>query len=211
MNNILILTLLGSALSVALPSLGFSAEPLVKPETLMTGQNLKFALIDTTKDERFKGLKLDGPIYFLEFPKIHSLIELPLSTELGLLKDLESVKVDYLQTKGMEFGKGEWIETGNIVIIRVRAGEIVVYDATICEVHDLKMRREALPTIYGMMSERDQETYFKDIETHPHGMDVAFKGCIVPDPPYEAVKRFVCPKCRKIYSRKMASLDVDAP
>ena len=62
MKNILISTLLGSALSVALTSLGFSAEPRVKPETLVTGQNLEFAIIDASKDERFKGFRLDGPI-----------------------------------------------------------------------------------------------------------------------------------------------------
>jgi hypothetical protein len=66
-----------------------------------------------------------------------------------------------------------------------------------------------LPAIYGFPTEEDQNTYFKEIETHPNGMDVAFEGCVVPNPPYDYVHGFVCPECRRIYLEKHHGKDAE--
>lgn len=173
----------------------------VKPEEYIKLDVKDFELISTEADPRFEGLKFDPDLWFLDFPEIGASINISDEVDLDAIREAKMLKVGYIRTKTMKFlGGGLWGEADYVEIIDVSTNQKQLIDRSICDVHGLKMTREALPTIYGLPTDEDNEKYFKEYDMYPNGFDVAFEGCVVPDPPYESVYRFVCPECRRIYT-----------
>ncbi len=173
----------------------------VKPEEYVKLDVENFEVISTESDPRFGGFKFDPDLWFLDFPEIGASINISDGVDMSAIREAELLTVGYIRTKTMEYlGGGRWGEADYVEIIDVSTNRKQLIDRSICDVHGMSMTREALPTIYGLPTEEDTEKYFKKYDTYPNGLDVAFEGCIVPDPPYESVYRFVCPECRRIYT-----------
>lgn len=162
----------------------------------------EFQVLDASKERRLEHLNLTDPIYYLEVPDIGASVVLPDADKVERLRAATVLKIAYTFTHSMDYLKGDWVEVESYKILKVEDEVGSIIDLTICEIHGIQMIREALPVIYGLPTEEDHATYFRDIETHPHGMDVVFGGCVVPDPRRETILVFVCPSCREIFNLK---------
>lgn len=115
---------------------------------------------------------------------------LPSGTDVDQIRAAAVLDVVYYQTTEADPA---------ISVLQLWAHGRLVYDASRCELHGVVMSREPLPAIFGLPTEEDFALYFGKIETYPHGWDVAFQGCLVPEEPYTHVNTYVCPVCRDTF------------
>ena len=189
-------------LSVLLTDVGCDK---VKPETQKTEQGVRFEIINLGDEIRKIRPDTTEDYYFIQFIGINAGIHLPRERSLEWMREQEALKVEYRITPEMDYDSHTktWEETEGILVTKVSAGDQVIYDASICEVHGVTMKRELLPVIYGSGGD-DWELLIS--REHPHNGHFALEGCVVPKVRYTRAYRYVCPVCKKLFEQKQAEI-----
>jgi hypothetical protein len=83
----------------------------------------------------------------------------------------------------------------NPQLVSIAQGGRVLYDRTLCRVHQKKMERKEVPIVYGLAPRRPEDPPH-EVETKlfPFRLEVAYAGCIPGPRKTELV--FVCPDCK---------------
>lgn len=79
------------------------------------------------------------------------------------------------------------------ILVKIESGEEVLFDRTVCGVHQTQMQLSNVPVAYGMLATSKAEQYCRD--RFPHAKAFARGGCLEsPDSP-EFTPVYQCPKC----------------
>jgi len=87
-------------------------------------------------------------------------------------------------------------------LMRIRQGKNILYDASVCSVHHILMKRKLMPITYGLVIFKP--SFERAMEKFPH-IGMAWGGCCVsPDNPKETFE-WVCSDCVAAYEKYQAS------
>lgn len=83
----------------------------------------------------------------------------------------------------------------------------IIYDLSVCQVHDFRMGKEAVPVIYGYNSHRKsypstdgaEPSFETRMQLFPHYVEVASGGCV--NNGERTVMLYACPKCRAAFTQ----------
>jgi hypothetical protein len=128
--------------------------------------------------------------------------EFTLSTPLPLFLKVKPELLRSGEEYSFQIGAPDVFADGNEISIKKicggYGGDKLLYDETVCVLHNVKMQREELPIKYGMSIERDDEPE-RFLDSFPYGRDFIPGGCVVTDNSPKKVWAYVCPVCRKNY------------
>ena len=94
-----------------------------------------------------------------------------------------------------------------IEVLTIRRGEKVLFDASICPVHHVRMKLERVKVAYGLQAGRGREYYESHNEKFPFSDMICGGGCVVSDDSRKFSYIFVCADCLKAREVYLKSLN----
>ncbi|MDF9828176.1 hypothetical protein M2447_002294 [Ereboglobus sp. PH5-10] len=85
------------------------------------------------------------------------------------------------------------------LIIRIKEGQNIIYDASVCKLHNQRMRFAQVAISYGYPMPPSQDYMEAHEKRFPNGVDYTLGGCVRTDDIVD--RKFICDQCASEYSK----------